>query len=182
MMNMKRLFFIAVLFAATNLKAQTFIPQDEGSKLHFTVKNFGINTGGDVTGMEGKIVFDAKRPAAASFDVTVKVSTIDTDNDKRDEHLKTDDFFDAEKYPLIHIVSSSVKQGADLKHFVFTGKLTIKNVTKIISFPFTAEGKNGGALFSGEFEIDRLDYTIGKESSTMSDKVKVSLSAFAKAG
>ncbi len=179
---MKQVFFLAALFSATIVKAQNFTPVDDGSKIHFVIKNIGFNTGGDITGTTGKIVFDAKTPATASFDVSVKVSTLDTDNEKRDNHLKTADFFDADTYPTIHIVSTSVKKGADLKHFTFNGKLTIKNVTKNISFPFTAEGKTGGALFSGDFEIDRQDYKVGGESATLSDKVKVSLSVFAKAG
>ena len=178
---MQKIFLVAViLFTATISKAQNFIPTDEGSKIHFTIKNFAINTGGDLSGVKGTIKFDAKKPAEASMDVTVDVVTIDTDNDKRDNHLRNEDFFDATKYPTIHIVSSSITKGADLKHFNFKGKLTIKNVTRDIQFPFTAEGKDGGAVFSGDFEINRLDFGVGKESATMSDKVKVSLTVFAK--
>ena len=87
-----------------------------------------------------------------------------------------------EKYPTIHIISTKIEPGADFKHFTFKGKLTIKNITKNIAFPFTAEGKAGGALFKGEFEIKRSDFGIGKDGGTMSDKVKVSLSVFGKAG
>ena len=177
---MKNFFFIAALFSSFLVQAQNFTPSDEGSKLHFVIKNIGINTGGDIAGMKGKIKFDAKQPASSLFDVTVDVTTIDTDNDRRDGHLKKDDFFDAEKYPTIHFVSTEIKQRADLKHFIFKGNLTIKDITKPIEFPFTAEGKDGGALFAGEFEINRIDFGVGKESATMANKVSVSLSAFAK--
>ena len=180
--TMKSIFLIAILFSVTLAKAQVFIPTDEGSKLHFVIKNIGINTGGDISGMEGRIVFDATKPAAASFDVKTKVSTIDTDNERRDNHLKNEDFFDAEKFPDIRIQSTRITKGTDLKNFNFSGNLTIKGITKKVSFPFKAEGKNGGALFTGNFEILRSDFGIGKESATMSDKVKVSLSVFAKAG
>lgn len=180
---MKSIIFIALMLVATAANSQTsFVPTDTGSKIHFVVRNFGINTGGDLTGAAGKIKFDARQPAASSFDITVNVATIDTDNEKRDNHLKSEDFFDATKYPQIHIVSTSITKGTDLMHFNFKGKLTIKNVTKTIGFPFTAQQRPGGALFEGEFEIDRLDYTVGKSSATMSDKVKVSLSVFGKAG
>ena len=179
---MKNLFLAIALLLTCSVKAQNFTAVDEGSKVHFVIKNFAINTGGDIGGLKGNIKFDAKHPNTASFDVTAAVSTVDTDNEKRDHHLKSDDFFDAEKYPVIRIVSTSIVAGSDLKHFTFKGNLTIKNVTKAIEFPFTAEGKNGGAVFTGEFEIDRLEYGVGKESATMSDKVKVSLTVFAKAG
>lgn len=179
---MKYFILIASLFSAAGAFAQNYTPQDAGSKIHFVIKNFGINTGGDLSGTEGKIVFDAKKPASSSFDVTVKVSTVDTDNEKRDDHLKSDEYFDAEKYPVIRLVSTSIKQGANLMHFNFTGKLTIKNVTKTISFPFTAQKKNAGAIFEGNFEIDRRDFGVGSGSAVMADKVKVSLSVYAKAG
>ena len=169
-----------ILCSAVSMKAQNFIPTDEGSKIHFTIKNFAINTGGDLAGVKGTIKFDAKKPVASAMDVTVDVSTIDTDNDKRDNHLRSEDFFDAAKYPTIHLVSTSITKGADMKHFNFKGKLTVKKVTREIQFPFTAEGKAGGALFSGSFDINRLDFGLGKESATMSDKVKVSLTVFAK--
>ena len=179
---MKTVFLLSAVLVSSFLHAQTFTPTDKGSKVHFVIKNFGINTGGDIAGMKGKIKFNAKKLSTCSVDVTADVSSIDTDNDKRDEHLKTADFFDLEKYPVIHIESTKVEPGADLKHFTFKGKLTIKNITKNIEFPFTAEGKPGGALFKGDFEIKRSDYGLGKEGGTMSDKVKVSLSVFGKAG
>jgi polyisoprenoid-binding protein YceI len=178
----KFILFATVLFSMGAATAQKiFTPADEGSKVHFVIKNLGINTGGDIAGLKGTIKFDAKKPASSSFDVTAAVSTIDTDNDRRDGHLKNADFFDAEKFPTIHIVSTSITQGADLKHFIFKGTLTIKDVAKPVEFTFTAEGLNGGALFtSDEFEINRLDFPVGKESATMSDKVTITLKVFAK--
>ncbi len=170
------------MLVASSGMTQSFIPIDEESKIHFVIKNIGINTGGDISGMKGTIKFNAKKPASASFDVTTNVSTIDTDNERRDKHLNEADFFDAEKYPQIRIVSTKILPGKDLKNFIFKGKLTIKNVTKDITFPFMAESKKGVALFKGSFEINRLDYGIGKQSATMSDKVKVSLTVSAKAG
>ena len=179
---MKNIFLFSAILISSFLQAQTFTPSDKESKVHFVIKNFGINTGGDITGMKGKIKFNAKKPSACSFDVTAEVSTIDTDNEKRDEHLKTEDYFGAGKNPVIRIESTKIEPGSDLKHFTFKGKLTIKNVTKNIEFPFTAEGKPGGALFTGDFEIKRSEYGVGKEGGALSDKVKVSLSVFGKAG
>lgn len=179
---MKNIFLYAALMVSTFGKAQTFTPVDEESKIHFVIKNIGINTGGDISGMKGTIKFNAKKPASASFDVTATVSTIDTDNERRDKHLNEADFFDAEKYPQIRIVSTKILPGKDMKNFIFHGKLTIKNVTKDIVFPFTAVSKKGDALFKGNFEIKRSDFGIGKQSATMSDKVKVSLTVSAKAG
>ncbi len=178
---MKNIFLGIMLFSCLVAKAQIYLPIDEGSKFHFVIKNFGISTGGDLTGVKGKITFDAKKPTACFFDVTVAVATIDTDNGKRDTHLKREEYFDAEKYPVIHLVSSKIEPGADLKHFIFKGNITIKNSTRPVEFIFMAEGKNGGALFTGSFELNRIDFGIGKESISLSNKVKIGINAFAKA-
>ena len=178
---MKKIFGSLFLFISFWVNAQNYLPTDDGSKLHFVIKNLGINTGGDITGLKGKIIFDAKNAPKCFFDVTAAVKTIDTDNGKRDEHLRKEEYFDVATYPVIHLVSTKVEPGADLKHFIFKGNLTIKNITKPISFPFTAEGKNGGALFVGFFEISRIDFGVGKESFSLSNKIKVTLNAFAKA-
>ena len=178
---MRKILLAIILVNAAVAQAQKFVPIDDGSKLHFVIKNIGINTGGDIAGMKGKILFDAKQTSTALFDVTVEVNTIDTDNDKRDGHLKKEEYFNVEKYSTIHLVSTEIKAGPDLKNFIFKGNLTIKNITKAIEFPFTAERKNGGALFKGNFVISRIDYGVGKESLALSNKVTISLNVFAKA-
>lgn len=177
---MKKIFIISSFFISLMVNGQNYLPSDDGSKLHFVIKNLGINTGGDITGLKGKIIFDAKNTNSCFFDVTVAVKTIDTDNGKRDEHLKKQEYFDVATYPVIHLVSTKIEPGVDLKHFVFKGNLTIKNITKPISFPFTAEGKKGGAMFVGAFEINRVDFAVGKESFSLSNKIKVNLTTFAK--
>ena len=175
------LFLTILLFSFVGLYAQkTLVPTDAGSKVHFVIRNFGINTGGDLAGLKGSIKVIPNNPAASIIDVTVQVSTIDTDNERRDNHLKTDDYFDVAKYPTIHIVSSKISSTATPGSYIFNGNLTIKGVTKPISFPFTTVVSNGASVFSGEFSINRLDYGVGKESATMSDDVKVQLTVAAK--
>ena len=179
--KMKRFLLIgSFIFTVAAASAQKFTPQDEGSKVHFVIKNIGINTGGDLSGLKGSVIFDAKKPAKASFDVTVATSTIDTDNGKRDEHLKKEEYLDAEKYPVIEIKSTKITAGKDLKNFTFIGNVIIKGISKPIEFPFTAEGLNGGALFTGEFEISRSDFGVGSKGGVLSDNIKVSLKVFAK--
>ena len=179
---MKNTLFIAILlFTFIGVYAQkTLTPVDAGSKIHFVIKNFGIKTGGDLSGMKGTMKFDPAKPSSSSFDVTVAVKTIDTDNDKRDSHLKHTEFFDAEKYPAIRLASTKIETTNTAATYLFTGNLTIKGTTQPVHFLFTATAKEGGYLFAGEFEINRLNYKVGGESAIMSDKIKVSISAFAK--
>jgi len=170
--------FISSLFAV----AQNYKPADDDSKVHFTIKNFGINTGGTFSGLKGNIFFDPANLSTATFDVSVDVKTIDTDIENRDEHLKGENYFDAEKYPAITIKSSRIKSTSKLQEYNFTGTLTMHGVIKIISFPFTAVSRGNDYLFSGEFEINRLDYGVGGSSSVLSKIAKVSLSVLAKKG
>lgn len=171
------LFSIFSLFAT----AQNYRPVDEGSKVHFTIRNFGINTGGTLSGLKGNILFDPGNLSAANFDVSVDVKTIDTDIENRDEHLKDENYFNAEKYPVIAIKSTKVNGSTDKPgEYYFSGTLTMCGITKDISFSFTATPRENDYLFSGDFEINRLDYSIGQSSAVMSKTVKVSLSVLAK--
>lgn len=171
----------ALLFSFTCIYSQQLLtPSDAGNKIHFVIKNFGIKNGGDLSGLKGTIKFEPRKIAASSFDVTVDVSTIDTDNTRRDNHLRSDDFFDASKYPTIRITSTKLEPTTDATTYLFTGNLTIKRITKSISFPFSATPSNDGYLFTGGFQVNRLDYTVGGNRATLSDNVDVTLSVFAK--
>ncbi len=182
---MLRTFFIILFSAVTFLAhAQAYTPVDEGSKIHFTIKNFGVNTGGDLSGLKGNIYFDPINLGASNINVSVDVKTIDTDSENRDEHLRSDSYFDAEKYPQIIIKSTKISTTNKTKSgwYYFTGTLTMHGITKEISFPFTATPQGDGYKFSGEFELNRLDYAVGETSAVLSKTVNVSLSVVAKKG
>ena len=178
---MNRLILVTLLFSFSIFAAaQNYKPVDEGSKVHFTIKNFGINTGGTFSGLQGNILFDPADLAASNFDVSVDVKTIDTDIENRDEHLKGENYFDAETYPVIAIKSLKINSTSKPQVYNFTGTLTMHGVTRNISFPFTAVARGNDYLFSGEFDINRLDYSVGGPSSVLSKMAKVSLTVLAK--
>jgi polyisoprenoid-binding protein YceI len=158
----------------------TLTPVDADSKIHFVIKNFGIKTGGDFKGVKGNIKFYPANPGASSFDVTVDAGTINTDNDSRDEHLRKAEYFDAATYKIIQFKSTKVAFSKTAGRFYIYGNLTIKGVTKPVEFGFGATPKNGGYVFAGEFQINRRDFGVGGSSVSMSDKLTVSLSVFAK--
>ncbi len=179
---MKNSLFIAVLlFSFVGVYAQkTMSPVASVSKVHFTIKNFGIKVGGDFSGLQGSIAFDPKLPAAGTMDVTIDANTIDTDNERRDKHLRSEDFFEVEKYPTIHIKSTKITTTNKTGNFILYANLTIKNVTQAIAIPFTVTNTVAGFLFSGSFSIDRLQYHVGESSATMSDEVNIELNVIAK--
>ena len=179
---MKNTLFIAILvFSFISVFGQKQLtPVEAGSKVHFNIKNFGIGTGGDLQGLKGTIVINPTNPSASSANVTVDVSTIDTDNSRRDSHLKNADYFEVTKYPIIRIVSSSIGFDSKTGNYIFNGKLTIKDVTENITFPFVAVPNGGGYLLTGSFSINRLKFHVGGESTTLGDNIDVTLKVVAR--
>lgn len=158
---------------------QTLTPADNESNVQFRIKNFGFNVTGTFTGLQGKIEFDPNNLASSSFDVTIDAKTINTGIDMRDNHLRKSDYFDVENYPHIKFASVKISPGNKSGTLFIFGKLTIKDVTKDISFPFTARPVENGYQFNGEFKINRREFKVGG-GSTVSDNLTVILSVVAK--
>lgn len=171
-----------IFLLSTAIHAQKYTPADVGSKIHFTIKNFGIKTGGELSGLKGDIYFFTTDMAACRFDVTVDASTVDTENGNRDNHLRGSEYFDVEKFPLISISSTKIDKTnkTESGFYYFNGNLTMHGITKPLAFPFHVEKVNDTYLFTGDFEIDRLDFEVGDKSAVLSNTVNVSLSVLAK--
>ena len=167
------LFVVASAFAVLQLK-----PVDSENAVTFVIKNLGINTKGELSGLKGAIEWNEESPTDSKFTVSVAANTINTGIDTRDNHLKKEEYFDVEHYPEIKIVSNSITKSE--AGFTMDGTLTIKNISKNIAFPFTAEKKPDGYLFGGKFTINRRDFGVGGNSVTMSDNVEITLNVTAK--
>jgi len=163
---------ILILLSAFTLFVQYKLVA-KNSSVAFSVKNFGIRVNGSFREVSGTIKFDKNYLSESMFDVTVSANSISTGNDLRDKHLRDEDFFDAQKYPTLHFVSSKIMvDKGDI--YAITGQLTIKNVTKTVSFPFTASPTKAGYDFKATFAINRKDFGVGK-SSVISETVDVSV-------
>ena len=177
---MKKFQLFLILFCINECcSAQSFTPDDTKSKTHFTIKNFGIKTGGDFTGIKGTIVFNPKDLSNSQINVSVNASTINTDNNARDKHLRKNEYFDVDKYPLITFKSSKITVSSIAGRFFVVGTITIKGIEKIIQFGFAAVSFKDGYTFSGEFEINRIDFGVGSSSFSLSDNLKVTLNIVA---
>lgn len=115
--------------------------------------------------IEGDFFIDPAKPEASHFKVTIPIASIDTANDKRDEHLRSGDFFNARQYPTASFESTSITKGAEDNVFVLKGDLTLMGETK----PITARllfGGNGSMQgkqiqgFEADFTIKRADFGI----------------------
>ena len=154
-------------------------PVTAESTVQFSLKNFGFRTGGKLDAPEGDIIFNPDDLSKSSFHVTIKTESINTDNNSRDEHLKEADYFDVKNYPFIRFVSSSVKAGSKKGSYEALGTLTIKNKSREISMPFTAEKKGAGWFFTGSFKMNRRDFDVGG-SSTISNELTVDIKVLAR--
>jgi len=114
---------------------------------------------------EGTAIVDGTSLTASSVSVTIKAASIDTRNDQRDGHLRSNDFLAMDEYPEITFVSTGVTP-AGATSLELTGDLTIKGVTNPVTVPFEFEGLatdpfgNLRAGFEGAVTINRKDYGI----------------------
>jgi len=175
---MKNFIFVLFVLGCVETVHAQYQVTDNGSAVQFKIKNLGFGVAGSFTGLDGKIQFDLNKMPEASFDVSVDANSINTGINMRDDHLRKESYFDVTKFPRIKIVSTKITNQAK-NSYLFSGKLTIKNRTKDISFPFTAEPQDGGYIFKGSFKMNRKDFDIGG-SSTISDQLEVTLNVYAK--
>jgi polyisoprenoid-binding protein YceI len=114
---------------------------------------------------EGVAVLDGDDPTKSHAEVTIKAISIDTRNDQRDDHLRSNDFFAMDDYPEIIFVSTSNAQTGTTT-FEMTGDLTVKGTTKSVTIPFEYEGSskdpfgNDRIGFSGSLVINRKDFGV----------------------
>lgn len=106
----------------------------------------------------------ADEPLASSVSATVEMASVSTGDDGRDAHLKSADFFDVEQFPTMTFTSTSIERDDDDDEFLMHGDLTIKGVTKPVTFELEFDGVatdpwgNTKAGFSAEAEINRKDW------------------------
>jgi len=131
------------------------------SKVSFHIKKLGFLTiKGALADFQGNIAFDDNDLENSKLDVSVGVITIDTGNAKRDEHLKSNDFFYVKEFPKIKFQSTKIRKEKD--QFLAIGQLTILNKTNEVSIPFSYKNKS----LKGNFSLNRLDYDLGKKFPT----------------
>lgn len=99
----------------------------------FTVKHMLIsNVRGKFQAVSGTVDYDPAKPEATRINVSIDTASIDTENAKRDEHLRSGDFFDAAKHPKLTFVSKQVKSLGDGR-FEVVGDLTMRGATRVVT-------------------------------------------------
>lgn len=195
--------FIVLSQGGTSALNQTFVDRFAGSaavgesgiynfdKAHsaigFKVKHMGlVDVLGYFRDFTGTINYDAKDVTKSTVEFTAKATSVDTGVAARDNHLRTKDFFEVEKYPDITFKSTKVEKKG--KGLMLTGDFTMKGVTKSITFPFNIAGWIAGNDRSSakmgivaETTINRRDYGVNYGTNmpngvpALSDNIKIDL-------
>ena len=176
----KILLNIAFTIFCSCLFAQNYTLSDDNSEVGFLIKNFGVEVRGSFKGLKGRIAFNPTDFSAFAISGSVDAASINTGIELRDHHLRKEAYFNVAKYPLINFVSTSITNSTKTGTFVVAGNITIKGITKKISFPFTITPKGADYVLAGEFQIDRIDYGVGGKSMVLSDNLTVYISVLAK--
>lgn len=135
------------------------------SSIGFKVKHFGlVDVPGYFRDFKGTISYDAKDVSKSTVEFSAEMKSVDTGVAGRDNHLRTADFFEVEKYPMMTFKSTKVEQKK--KQWMITGDLTMKGVTKSVMFPFNivgfAKDQRGGVKMgvTAETTINRRDFGV----------------------
>jgi len=170
---MKNTLFALAMIVALPLYAQNKSIVAGDSKVEFTITNAGMDVEGSFSKVSGSVNLNPDNLAASKISATVEVSSISTGIDMRDNHLKEEDYFEVSKYPTMKFASTSFSKTSN--GYKVTGNLTIKDVTKSVTIPFTVTNAGASTILKGSFEIDRRDYHVGGNSWIMGDDVEINL-------
>ena len=187
---MKRfaLALVLALTAATLLAApQTYVVDRPHSEADFSVRHMMSKVTGKFDDFAGTINLDRANPAASSVEFTLKTASVNTGDPGRDKHLRTADFFDAEKNPEIRFKSTAIAPSKTKNVYDVTGDLTMRGVTKRVTLPVEFLGfqkdpwGNERAGFALETTLNRKDYGINWNKALdaggflVGDDVKISI-------
>jgi len=161
---------LAVTASVAPAAPRNFGIDQSHSEVGFEIRHFFTKVNGHFDSFDGSIVYDDQKLAASSVSVTIADSSINTKNTRRDNHLRSADFFEVDKYPAITFKSTKVIPGKDKEHFQVVGDFTMHGVTKPVTLDVEFMGMGtiamGGnvmgtrAGFSATTTINRKDFNI----------------------
>tara|TARA_R110002050_G_scaffold33007_2_gene84470 strand:- start:59664 stop:60266 length:603 start_codon:yes stop_codon:yes gene_type:complete len=168
-------------------KAKNWNVDKSHASVNFSIDHFFSAVTGKFKNFSGDVVFDPSDLKGSKVSFEIQVNSISTDDEERDHHLQSEDFFAAEKYPTIKFVSTGFTKVSD-NEFTVTGKLTMRGVTKTITLPLKVTGRMANPWKEGyeilgvsiKTALDRTDYEVGTGSwaatSVVGDEVTISIS------
>lgn len=177
---------MAAVAPLTHPETRTYSIDKTHSEVSFQVRHLVTKVRGRFTDYDAEIRAVPANPAESSVTFTIQAASVDTDLPDRDQHLRSADFFDAEKHPEIIFVSSRIRQIGEDRYDV-TGHLTLRGVTREMTLPVTFLGfvvdpwGNEKAGFETEVVLNRKDFgmvwnaALDNGGVVLGDKVTVSI-------
>lgn len=182
-MKLPSLFALALLMAFPAHAAQESYSFDKAhTQILFNVSHLGFSQSwGEFLDYDGHILFNEEDPKNSEVNITIKTASIDMDDEKWDEHMKNEDFFDVEKFPEMSFKSNAIDITGDNTANI-KGDLTILGVTKPVTLE-TKFNKAGKHAFSGKYvagfsattQINRSDYGMDYGLPLVGDEVNIIL-------
>lgn len=186
-MNKPLAFLTAFLLALTARGAvETYQIDATHSSVGFRIRHLVGKVPGAFNQFSGAIRFDRDQPENSSVEAVIDIASIDTANTRRDDHLRSDDFFSAATYPKMTFRSTAWKATGE-NSFAVTGDLTIKEVTKSVTLTVellgVADGPRGAKLSGWEATttISRTAFGVGGSSPVVGDDVEITITVEAAA-
>ncbi len=156
------------------------------STVDFVVRNLWYNVKGRFNVLDGSIVLDEDDIRQSSVTATIKASSIDTGNKRRDVHLQSSDFFDVERFPDIQFKSSRVARGKDRDSLEVDGTLTIRDKTVPVALAVNEMDRSRSpkgeeyVYYSATTELDRFAFGINYGRAFIGRKLKVTINVQAR--
>jgi polyisoprenoid-binding protein YceI len=138
--------------------AERYVISPEKSQFQFRAYSVFAKPLGTFRRFSGDILTDAGNVSASQVRFVVEAASIDTDNAKRDHHLRDEDFLFVEQYPTITFTSTAITQDAAV--YQVQGDLQIRGVTRRMTIPVTVENGGGNLVVRGEIQLNRKDFGI----------------------
>jgi polyisoprenoid-binding protein YceI len=180
----------AIALMAFSINAQTakeWKLDKSHASVRFSIDHFFTGVTGKFKKFDGTFNFDPANLKGSSASFTIDVTSVDTDEEDRDGHLQSEDFFNAAAHPNIAFKSTSIEKKGE-NQYIVNGDLTMRGTTKKVALPMTVKGvidnpwKEGSLIMGIEMEttLDRTDYGVGTGSwaatSVVGDEVEIEIS------
>lgn len=162
--------FFALLMAAAALQAAAW--NVTGSSVTFVVKNGGHPVQGSLSGLNATIRFDPAALESSSIRASVDVATIRTGIRLRDRHLRSDDYFDAARYPTI-LMECERFESLGGGRYLGAFEITMRGTKKRVDVPFTFRSDGETGRFAGDVTIDRTEFGVGGRSRFVASEAAI---------
>jgi polyisoprenoid-binding protein YceI len=166
---------VAAIASTAAAEPRLYVLDPARSQIRFHAVSRFMDADGSFKQLAGELRLEGDRPETVVGRVVVQVASIDTGNRMRDNHLRSEYFFDAGRYPEAVFVASGARR--DAGRVVVTGELTIRGVTRPLAVPVTVTAGAGSIRVQGQLTVNRREFGVAYQSrlNPVNDEVSVTV-------